>query len=45
LPRLASETVVWAFLEAGASALILRSNQCGGLHPQIEPVAPITLPL
>ncbi|WP_411871835.1 hypothetical protein [Vulcanococcus limneticus] len=45
LPRLASETVVWTFLEAGASALILRSNQCGGEHPQIEPVAPITLPL
>ncbi len=44
LPRLASDTVVWAFLEAGASALVLRSNQCGGEHPQIEPVAPLTLP-
>jgi predicted Abi (CAAX) family protease len=43
LPRLASDTVVRVFLAHGASALVLRSNQVGGEHPEIEPVAPVTL--
>jgi predicted Abi (CAAX) family protease len=34
--------VVKAFLRHGASALVLRTNQVGGEHPQIAPVAPIT---
>jgi predicted Abi (CAAX) family protease len=42
LPRLASDSVVKAFLRHGASALVLRTNQVGGEHPQIAPVAPIT---
>ncbi len=43
LPRMASDTVVRVFLKHGASALVLRSNQVGGDHPEIEPVAPLTL--
>jgi predicted Abi (CAAX) family protease len=43
LPRLASDTVLRVFLNHGASALVLRSNQLGGDHPSIAPVAPITL--
>jgi predicted Abi (CAAX) family protease len=35
--------VVRVFLAHGASALVLRSNQVGGEHPEIEPVAPLTL--
>ena len=43
LPRLACDTVIKVFLRHGASALVLRANQLGGEHPQIEPVAPLTL--
>jgi predicted Abi (CAAX) family protease len=43
LPRVASDTVLRVFLAHGASALVLRSNQVGGEHPEIEPVAPLTL--
>ncbi len=43
LPRLASDTVVRAFLDHGASALVLRTNQVGGDNPRIAPVAPLTL--
>jgi hypothetical protein len=43
LPRLASDTVLRVFLNHGASALVLRSNQVGGDHPSIKPVAPMTL--
>ncbi len=43
LPRMASDTVMKVFLRHGASALVLRANQLGGAHPQIEPVAPLTL--
>ena len=43
LPRMASDTVMKVFLRHGASALVLRANQLGGAHPEIEPVAPLTL--
>jgi predicted Abi (CAAX) family protease len=43
LPRLASDTVLKVFLEHGASALVLRTNQVGGRRPEIEPLAPLTL--
>ena len=43
LPRMASDTVMQVLLRHGASALVLRANQLGGDHPEIEPVAPLTL--
>jgi predicted Abi (CAAX) family protease len=43
LPRLASDTIVKIFLQAGASVWVLRTNQVGGFDPEIEPVAPNTL--
>jgi predicted Abi (CAAX) family protease len=43
LPRLASDTVVKVFLDHGASAWVLRTNQVGGYDPDIEPIAPITI--
>ena len=43
LPRMACDTVMKVFLGHGASALVLRANQLGGEHPEIEPVAPLTL--
>lgn len=43
LPRKASDTVARSFLQFGATAWILRTNQVGGHDPAIEPIAPITL--
>ncbi|MGF1497108.1 MAG: CAAX protease [Elainellaceae cyanobacterium] len=43
LPRKASDTVVKVFLDYGASVWVLRTNQIGGLDPDIEPIAPMTL--
>lgn len=43
LPRLAAETVLKVFLDQGASALVLRTNQVGGRLPDIAPLAPLTL--
>ncbi|MBE9192975.1 CAAX protease [Gloeocapsopsis crepidinum LEGE 06123] len=43
LPRLTSDEVTQAFLRQGGSAWVLRTNQLGGVDPDIEPVAPITL--
>jgi predicted Abi (CAAX) family protease len=43
LPRLACDTVLKVFLRHGASALVLRADQVGGEHAEIEPVAPMTL--
>ncbi len=43
LPRLTSDEVTEAFLNKGGAAWVLQSNQVGGLHPDIEPVAPMTL--
>jgi predicted Abi (CAAX) family protease len=43
LPRLASDTVVKIFLDQGADAWVLRTNQIGGYDPDIEPIAPMTL--
>ena len=43
LPRKASDSVVRVFLEHGASAWVLRTNQIGGHDPDIEPVPPITI--
>jgi predicted Abi (CAAX) family protease len=40
---MASDTVIKGLLRHGASALVLRANQLGGDHPEIEPVAPLTL--
>ncbi|KJH71575.1 CAAX amino protease [Aliterella atlantica] len=43
LPRLTSDEVVETFIEQGGSAWVLRTNQVGGLDPDIEPIAPMTL--
>jgi predicted Abi (CAAX) family protease len=43
LPRLACDTVMGVLLRHGASALVQRADQVGGEHPQIAPVAPLTL--
>ncbi|PPS42218.1 CAAX protease [Chroococcidiopsis sp. TS-821] len=43
LPRLTSDEVTEAFIRQGGSAWVLRTNQLGGVDPDIEPVAPITL--
>lgn len=43
LPRLTSEEVVQAFLKQDAQVQVLRTNQVGGVNPDIEPVAPMTL--
>ncbi|WP_088888805.1 CAAX protease [Leptolyngbya ohadii] len=43
LPRKASDAIVKAFLEQGASVWVLRTNQIGGHDPDIEPIAPMTL--
>ncbi|NDJ17989.1 CAAX protease [Myxacorys almedinensis] len=43
LPRKASDAIVKAFLEQGASVWVLRTNQVGGYDPDIEPIAPMTL--
>ena len=36
LPRKASDTVVHAFLQHGASVWVLRASQVGGHHPDVE---------
>jgi predicted Abi (CAAX) family protease len=43
LPRLTSDEVMQAFIKQGGSAWVLRTNQVGGIDPDIEPVAPMTL--
>jgi predicted Abi (CAAX) family protease len=43
LPRVASDTIVGAFLKHGASAWVLSTDVIGGDRPEIEPVAPMTL--
>ena len=43
LPRLTSDEVVEAFIKQGGSAWVLRTNQVGGIDPDIEPIAPMTL--
>ncbi len=43
LPRLTSDEVTQAFIKQGGSAWVLRTNQVGGLDPDIEPIAPMTL--
>lgn len=43
LPRKASDTIVKTFLDYGASVWVLRTNQIGGVDPDIEPIAPMTL--
>lgn len=43
LPRSTSEEVTEVFLERGASVWVLRANQVGGIDPDVEPVAPMTL--
>ena len=43
LPRLTSDEVTEAFLKQGGSAWVLRTNQVGGVDPDIEPIAPMTL--
>lgn len=43
LPRLTSDEVIEAFLKQGGSAWVLRTNQVGGIDPDIEPIAPMTL--
>jgi predicted Abi (CAAX) family protease len=40
LPQWASDTIARNFLNKGASVWVLRTNQVGGLDPDIEPVAP-----
>ncbi|WP_199192300.1 hypothetical protein [Chlorogloea sp. CCALA 695] len=43
LPRLTSDEVIEAFIRQGGSAWVLRTNQVGGIDPDIEPIAPMTL--
>jgi len=43
LPRYASDTIVGAFLDHGASAWVLSADVIGGERPEIEPIAPMTL--
>ena len=43
LPRFASDTIVKTFLDNGARAQVLFYDQVGGTHPEIEPIAPLTL--
>ncbi|PZD70812.1 hypothetical protein C1752_08954 [Acaryochloris thomasi RCC1774] len=43
LPRLASDKVTEAFLKRGGEVWILQTIQVGGVNPDIEPVAPMTL--
>jgi len=43
LPRLTSDEVTEAFIKQGGSAWVLRTNQVGGIDPDIEPIAPMTL--
>jgi predicted Abi (CAAX) family protease len=42
-PRFASDTIVGAFLNHGASAWALGTDVIGGERPEIEPIAPMTL--
>ncbi|MGA9272918.1 MAG: hypothetical protein WBV67_05485, partial [Candidatus Cybelea sp.] len=43
LPRLASDTIVGAFLRHQSSAWVLFADQIGGRNDEIQPVAPTTL--
>lgn len=43
LPRVASDYLITALINQGATVLVLRTNQVGGLNPDIEPIAPMTL--
>jgi len=43
LPRLSFEAIGKAFLQQGASLWLLRSNQVGGIDPDIAPIAPTAL--
>lgn len=43
LPRLTSDEVTAAFLHRGGAAWVLQTTQVGGLNPDIEPVAPMTV--
>ncbi len=40
LPCVAFKAISHVFLEYGATAWVLRTNQCGGDEPDIEPLAP-----
>ena len=40
LPRWANDRIAMIFLQLGASLWVQRSNQVGGLNPDIEPLAP-----
>lgn len=40
LPRLANDRIAMIFLRLGASLWVQRTNQVGGLNPDIEPLAP-----
>ncbi|MFB2937633.1 CAAX protease [Aerosakkonemataceae cyanobacterium BLCC-F154] len=42
LPRVASDSITECFLQQGATALMLRTNQLGGNDPDIAPLAPLT---
>lgn len=43
LPRVASEAIAQSFIRQGASVWVLRTNQVGGIDPDIEPIAPMRL--
>jgi len=43
LPRFASDTIVKTFLDNGAAVWVLFYDQVGGVYPEIEPIAPLTL--
>lgn len=42
LPRVANDSIIECFLREGGTAWMLRTNQLGGLDPDIEPLAPLT---
>ena len=43
LPRLAADTMLGTFLRNGAAVWLLTTDQIGGEHPEVEPVAPTTI--
>ncbi len=43
LPRLAADTMLGTFLRHGAAVWLLTTDQIGGEHPEVEPVAPTTI--
>jgi predicted Abi (CAAX) family protease len=43
LPRLAADTILGTFLRHGGHVWALCTDQIGGDHPEVEPIAPSTI--